>query len=126
MVARLPGRGPRSASAIEEALHRLVRGESAPSFDEGLLPVVALAVAAFLDELAVLAVRHLVLVDEGFGNVAGSDVLQAHQRQPGHVAAGDGDHSGRHVAFAVEVHGELHPVRVVAPLPALRGDVAGF
>ncbi len=128
IVARLPGRGPRPAGAISEALHRLFPGEPAPRVDEGLLPGIALPVAALLDELAVLAVGHLVPVDEGLRlrHLAGNDVLQTHERQPEHFAAGDCDHSWRHVALAKQVRGELHPVGAIAPLPAFRGDVAGF
>src|SRR5262249_39820106 len=59
----LPGCRTRAAGLIAELRHGVFPGQRAPALDEWLLPEVAHAVAAVVDERLELAIRDLELVD---------------------------------------------------------------
>src|SRR5207253_7321784 len=68
MVAGHPGRRSRTSRAIAKTRDRLFEGERPASVGERFLPQLAPFVAALVDELLELAIRHLVPIDEVVGH----------------------------------------------------------
>ena len=102
-----PGGRTGAAGGVAEALDGGIPGDGPALFLEGLEPILALLVAAGIDEGLELRVRDLVLVQpERFAQPDGGEMLEPRQVDTvGLFAAGDHDHPRRDSAFGFECDG---------------------
>ena len=99
--------GP-AAGRVAETRHRLIEGEGAIAVHEWALPVLALPVAARVDEALELGVGHLVTIDPEIAEAVRRQMIEAHdQRDLRLVASTDAHHSSGRLFRCMETRKDI-------------------